>query len=309
MDVNARLRSIARHARDRLDAYSGPPAPFPTALPRPVPPGWTEQQLREVMNTFALDNAEPGQMAGYVDDAFWRFLHTWGCVAGESGRALELGANPYFMSYLLEEHTPLDVTLANFFGPEFPEKTSLTQELTWTDRDGVQHVQKRTSDLFNIEEDRYPYDDDAFDVVLFCEIIEHLLMDPMHSLAEIHRVLKPGGLLVVTTPNVARLENVIRLVLGENIYDPYSGFGPYGRHNREYTQHDLVVLLKFCGFSIEHHFTADAHPASFDDRPSYKQIAREIRFRQNDLGQYLFVKARATAEPQPGRPDFLFRNF
>ncbi len=94
--------------------------------------------------------------------------------------------------------------------------------------------------------------------MLFCEIVEHLLLDPLHALHEIHRVLRPSGLLVLTTPNVARLGNVLALVAGANIYDPYSGFGPLGRHNREYTRHELVALLRFAGFTVEAAFTARA---------------------------------------------------
>ena len=106
----------------------------------------------------------------------------------------------------------------------------------------------------------FPFESDSFDVVLFCEVIEHLLMDPVVALREIKRVLRPGGSLVVSTPNVARLENMARLAAGANLYDPYSGYGPYGRHNREYTRHELVKLLEFVGFQPDIHFTADVHP-------------------------------------------------
>ncbi len=36
---------------------------------------------------------------------------------------------------------------------------------------------------------------------------------------------------------VSRLENVCRMIAGVNIYDPYSGYRPYGRHNRENNKH------------------------------------------------------------------------
>ncbi len=45
-----------------------------------------------------------------------------------------------------------------------------------------------------------PYADASFDVVWCSEVIEHLA-DPAFSLGEMRRVLKPGGTLVVTTPN------------------------------------------------------------------------------------------------------------
>ena len=70
------------------------------------------------------------------------------------------------------------------------------------------------SSIFNIEGGAFPFEDDHFDVVLFCEIIEHLTNDPLVALREIKRVLKPDGVLVLTTPNVNRLENVIRMIQG-----------------------------------------------------------------------------------------------
>ena len=48
--------------------------------------------------------------------------------------------------------------------------------------DGAAERRSYTSDLFNIEEESFPYDDDSFDVVLFCEILEHLLIDPVRAL-------------------------------------------------------------------------------------------------------------------------------
>jgi 2-polyprenyl-3-methyl-5-hydroxy-6-metoxy-1,4-benzoquinol methylase len=43
--------------------------------------------------------------------------------------------------------------------------------------------------------------DDTIDVVLFTEIIEHITFNPVRMWREIYRVLKPGGRIVVTTPN------------------------------------------------------------------------------------------------------------
>ena len=49
------------------------------------------------------------------------------------------------------------------------------------------------------------YDDDMFDVVRLWDVFEHVI-DPKGTLAEIARVLKPGGLLVMSLPNPTCLE-------------------------------------------------------------------------------------------------------
>jgi SAM-dependent methyltransferase len=51
-----------------------------------------------------------------------------------------------------------------------------------------------------------PYADGAFDLVVLCEVAEHL---PTHIavVAEIGRVLAPGGFLILSTPNLARLHS------------------------------------------------------------------------------------------------------
>ena len=245
-------------------------------------------------------------MDGYVDDSELRFLHTWALVRNERGRCLELGANPFFTTYLLDEHTELDLTLANYYG----QAGEVTETVSFV-RPGSQDrvAVPRPAVMFNIEEDAFPFDDDTFDVVLFCEMLEHLLMDPVAALREIRRVLSPTGVLVLTTPNVARLDNALALVGGRNIYDPYSGFGPYGRHNREYTRHELTRLLEFVGFEVEESFTADGHTSTAAGQPEYGDVTPLLASRREDLGHYLFFRARASGIPREGLPSFLYRSW
>ncbi len=60
--------------------------------------------------------------------------------------------------------------------------------------------------------ERLPYDDASFDVVLLVEVIEHL-SDHQAALGELARVLKPGGSLILTTPNVMRLNSRVHFML------------------------------------------------------------------------------------------------
>ena len=148
-------------------------------------------------------------------------------------------------------------------------------------------------------------------MVLFCEIIEHLLSDPVHTLTEIRRVLKSTGVMVLTTPNAARLENVCKMVAGVNIYDAYSGYGPYGRHNREYTKHDLFLLLSANGFQIETLFTADVHDDFANTSSVLPDLESLVASRQPDLGQYIFCRSNLEANAKSlaaVRPEWLFRS-
>ena len=66
--------------------------------------------------------------------------------------------------------------------------------------------------------DVLPFDDDRFDVVVSNQVIEHL-HDTDRFVGEIRRVLKPGGLAVTSTENLASWHNVAALVLG---WQPFS---------------------------------------------------------------------------------------
>lgn len=295
-----RVMRLVRAVPSRRPAI-GPGDTWRDVIP---PSGTTIESLRETMLSLSIDGSPRGALDPYVHDSFHRFLLTWSLVRDAKGRCLELGGNPYFTSLMLWEHTDLEVTIANYFGG--PDAVG-RQRVTWIDR-GQERSREVGFDHFNMEEARFPYADDAFDVVLYCEIIEHLLMNPVHTLREIHRVLAPSGRLVLTTPNVARLGNVLAIIEGRGVYDPYSGFGPYGRHNREYTVDELIHLLRFVGFEVEEAFTADAHAEELASRPSYARATRLVSERRDRLGQYIFIVARVGGQPNDGLPASLFRS-
>jgi glycosyltransferase involved in cell wall biosynthesis/SAM-dependent methyltransferase len=271
-----------------------------------LPPGWSEPELREFVTSIQVEDGPEAELKNYANDDFRRFIYTMCLVPEEAGlKILELGANPYFTTTLLKKFREADLHLANFFAAENESEGEQKVTIHQTGE-----VIKYPYKHFNVEEDPFPYADNTFDVVLFCEILEHLLADPVHALDEIRRVLKPGGTLIVTTPNVVRLENVRKMIAGENIYDPYSGYGPYGRHNREYTQQDLFGLLIANGFRPNSMFTADVNDANADSAGSVVQLAA-LRNRRPELGQYIFCRStlNSDAKTNPSvRPEWLYRS-
>jgi SAM-dependent methyltransferase len=280
--------------------------------PLPLPAGMSEQQAFAFLNAIRVEHANDAELEGYCRREWRRFLYTWGLVKDLSGSCLELGANPYFTTGLLQAFTGMQLTLANYFGPDGDAVAEQRVKMVPQANTEPQWVAMPFRQ-FNIEGGLFPFEDQRFDVVLCCEIIEHLLHDPLRVLVEIKRVLKPGGRLLITTPNVARLENIVRLAGGKNIHDRYSGHGPYGRHNREYTRQEIASLLEFCGFQMEVDFTANVYfaNAAARIRVATTQALLKVfsRRRGADLGQFIFALARNDKPVQPSKPDWLYRSF
>ncbi len=113
-------------------------------------------------------------------------------------------------------------------------------------------------DLFDAEKDAYPYADGYFSTVLCCELLEHLSHDPMHLMGEVNRILKPGGHLVLTTPNICSARAAAALLLGYHpgLFHQYVRPGENGeadpRHSREYAPRDVQEMFEAAGFDVEH---------------------------------------------------------
>jgi len=100
--------------------------------------------------------------------------------------------------------------------------------------------------LWNLEQVPYPLPDESFDIVLLTEVLEHLREYPLRALTEAGRILRPGGLLLLTTPNAASPQSRVRLALGGSVHTPLHDwiFGlPHARHAREYTVAELQELV------------------------------------------------------------------
>jgi SAM-dependent methyltransferase len=102
---------------------------------------------------------------------------------------------------------------------------------------------------------RLPLADGAADVVIMSELIEHLV-DPDGAVAEVRRVLRPGGSLLLSTPNLAAWYNRGLLAVGiQPIFSEVSLHGVFGRpgrvvagHLRLFTRRALTEFLTASGF-------------------------------------------------------------
>lgn len=89
----------------------------------------------------------------------------------------------------------------------------------------------------NFESDKLPFKDNEFDIVIMYSVIEHL-QRPVNILLEVHRVLKPGGKVVIITSNF-QLENLF-LCAKDFFNDP--------THIRPYNRKSIRMLMQIYNF-------------------------------------------------------------
>lgn len=115
--------------------------------------------------------------------------------------------------------------------------------------------------------------EEKFDTIFFSEVLEHLLISSPIVLGRLRQCLKPGGLLICTTPNLHRLRNVAYMIMGRQIFDFFrtdpreKGVG----HVTEFSREHLAWHLTSAGYrDINVEFRNIAHsPVSLFDRVGY----------------------------------------
>jgi len=92
---------------------------------------------------------------------------------------------------------------------------------------------------------KIPFKENSFDKVHLSEVIEHLL-DTNKALKEILRVLKPGGELIITTPNCCSFRDRILILFGH-----LQAYALHDEHVRLFNKKRLVNHLEIIGFRIK----------------------------------------------------------
>lgn len=305
--MRAAAEAFARPEELEPEALRSRLAPLAFAAGRDAGPAFVDALAREApallgwLLGFELEGAPPGFLRSYAGDAFCRFLHTLDVTPRPvAGPVLEIGSNPYLFQLLLRALFPeAPLSGANFFDHDvFSTRIGSARHRLVNARLG------ETVDFdlptFNVETVHpYPFPAGSFDLVYFCETLEHLVVNPLRVFRELRRLLRPGGHLVVTLPNAVRLVNVAAMLAGRNFFDLYwTGNGIHGRHNREYTLAELRTLLERDGFEIVRAETRDRF--DYDTVPieavDYSGPSAPLPYRKPDLEAWLRAAGGATAD-------------
>lgn len=175
--------------------------------------------FREITKTMTINNSKEKYL---TRQSICHNLYDWNKIE----HFLELGgSSSNFIKYI--ETTP-KICLVDVVRPEYDQKN-----------------------LFYINSDLnegIPFKPETFDAVFAGEIIEHLL-DTDEFLNEIHRILKPKGILVLTTPNASSFINLYKwLKKDQFVHNDYK-IGQSG-HVRYYSPKALIRQIKARGFTV-----------------------------------------------------------
>jgi SAM-dependent methyltransferase len=153
---------------------------------------------------------------------------------------------PYHLSYLMDElgYEVIATDLNPYRMPDIPRASGF-------DVIGC-----------DVERHHFPIKSNSVSSVLFTEVLEHLRINPVLTLKEIRRVIKPGGKMLLTTPNGLSMFNIKSLVMSGKITDPYDEYNKLDEvghmgHVREYTPAEVHSLLTKTGWDIEWSSTSD----------------------------------------------------
>jgi ubiquinone/menaquinone biosynthesis C-methylase UbiE len=209
-------------------------------------------------------------------------------------KLLELGTSAVIPLALKNLGADVDITVTDF-GYELGTTGTTTLSIG-------ESLLDTTYYCVDLETMKLPVDDNTFDVVLCCEVIEHMDVDPMFMLSEVNRVVKPGGTLILTTPNITSSRNLWKMLRGVEpyFYMQYHRDGNRYRHNYEYSVGALTSILKAAGFSGNIWTEDNFENGIRDDLIWIKNSGFKID--ESKLGDNIFAVVKKTGEVQDRYP-------
>lgn len=175
----------------------------------------------------ARRRAASAASGGYSDSAIYDMVKAAIRARGNADSILDFGAGQgYFAGVLLASGLYRRVVAADLM----PRPPDLPEGIEWLQAD-LNH--------------RIPLNELQFDLVTAIEVIEHL-ENPRAMMRECFRLLRPGGMLLLTTPNNESIRSLVSLAIRGH----FAAFGPgsYPAHITALLSVDLARASREAGF-------------------------------------------------------------
>jgi len=179
------------------------------------------------------------------------------CPVGDGGavRVLEIG------SFFGVVCMALKFLGYNVTASDVPEYIDMPAQTTRYARHGI------LTKAIRLENYVLPFEDETFDAIIMCEVLEHLNFNPLPLLKEINRIGRPQSVFYLSLPNGANVYNrkavAIGRPIGRMVEDFFSQLDPRSSHItnghwREYTAPEVRAMLEPLGFKIakQYYFSA-----------------------------------------------------
>jgi SAM-dependent methyltransferase len=183
-----------------------------------------------------------------------------------------------------------------YAGLDSPDEKMAASRQIWSlhDRIGLKILSP-----FDIEKNALPYPDDFFDLITSQQAIEHFHDTPKVVLDEMFRVLRPGGAVVLDTPNHAYWGYHLTMMRGQTVHWDLPAFynhqfsrgvrGEFLGHTREFTLDELVLMFEWAGFEVVGAET-DMYAAGADYAGTLQEYLEAVRtFMRTEYGAELIL--------------------
>ena len=199
------------------------------------------QAIANVERTFPIPGYTRQNAAAYrtLAEIALRYL-------SPAARILDIGSGPCDKAAVLQRLGFRCVAVDDLNDPWHKEGDATQKILEFASDAGIEFHRAEAAAL--------PIEGSSFDMVMLCDVIEHLHQSPRELLIAAIASIRPRGILVITVPNAVNLRKRLHVLVGKTNLPPFDAYfwwpGEWRGHVREYVRGDLEQLTRFLGIEV-----------------------------------------------------------
>jgi len=197
-----------------------------------------EKALQQVYEVVLESNVKQDiEYFNFHKKRYLRMAESLGEIDGTGKVVLDIGSHYLHSSLLLQflGYEVYSMDVAEFWDLDFIKERKTKFNLRSITENNLESFESHA----NI--------DNKYDIILFTEILEHITFNPIHFWKRMHTIVKPNGLIYISTPNSLNLFGVLRTI--GRIFT-FRGIGipidaiftnvTYGHHWKEYSAKEAI---------------------------------------------------------------------